>query len=124
YLPWQKGEGRRPYRPEVLPEDMAIAMKNIKIVHEDISDRDEDFNRARELLGQAHRIYFLGFGYARVNLERIGFLGLRHKETRGSGLGMTRTEAINVQTMCEGTGLTVHADLDCIGLLRNIVAWN
>jgi len=52
---------------------------DMKIIHQ--ADEEEPaFREARELLGKAKRVVFLGFGYGRSNLER-----LKIRELEGSG---------------------------------------
>jgi hypothetical protein len=50
--------------------DFATAAGAIKIVHEP-TPNDEGFMRARDAIGSAERVIFLGFGYARSNIERL-----------------------------------------------------
>jgi hypothetical protein len=46
--------------------------QSIKIVHEPKPDADE-FKRARGVPGQAERVFFLGFGFGRTNVDRLDF---------------------------------------------------
>ena len=39
--------------------------------NEDIADRTKEFDDARTALSVAELIYFLGFGYAKENIERL-----------------------------------------------------
>ena len=82
----------------------------INIVSEEAQPQIEDFTKAHELLKQAERIYFLGFGYHPTNLERLGLLNLniadftlhRNSDTkliplRGSALGLGSAEIEAIQ---------------------------
>jgi len=60
-----------PYDSRSTQELIAMASKNIKIIHEDITE-DKEFNEAHKLIESAKKIVFLGFGYNRTNLERLG----------------------------------------------------
>ena len=68
-LPWQDTEGR-PYGGPLQPQHMSFAADRIKIVYEG-AEWDPEFDKARELISTAHRIYFLGFGYYKDNVERL-----------------------------------------------------
>lgn len=72
YLPWQNPDEGRPYDFNLDERAIELGTKNIKIIHEDITGRDEDFSKAKALLAEAQQTFFLGFGYARMNLQRIG----------------------------------------------------
>ena len=71
-LPWQNGEGVVPYGdPTIDKQVMKTLLNEIKVVHEDITDgRDKEFTRAKVLLGEAERVYLLGFGFGARNVER------------------------------------------------------
>lgn len=45
--------------------------QQIKIIHEADVDNDPEFTQAHDLLANAHKIYFLGFGYLEENLKRL-----------------------------------------------------
>ena len=68
-LPWQE-VGGRPYVPPGKLEDVRLAADRTKIVHEG-AEEDPEFNKARALIRKAERIYFLGFGYNKDNVERL-----------------------------------------------------
>jgi len=68
-LPWQSSTGR-PYNASYGPEEISDAAKQIVIISEK-QGTSEEFYRAFTLLQAAERIYFLGFGYNSVNLERL-----------------------------------------------------
>ena len=51
---------------------LSVFMDEIKVIHEDITDRDKDFNNAKDLIANAERIYLMGFGFGRKNVERLG----------------------------------------------------
>jgi len=123
YLPWEEGEGRRPYDGVITREALDICIKNIKVVHEDIKDgRDRDFERARELMRQAECIYYLGFGYGPVNMERLKISSLDEKINYGTGFGLTQKECSDASRLAGGIGkLNPVPGMDCIQLLREYV---
>jgi hypothetical protein len=76
-------------------EVIDICVKNIKVVHEDITDgRDKDFEQANRLLREAECIYYLGFGYGKVNMDRLNLRSWHGKNGSGTGLHMHMEEAI------------------------------
>ncbi|MDD5064111.1 MAG: hypothetical protein PHQ35_05045 [Phycisphaerae bacterium] len=72
---------------------IGIAMKNIKIIPENKNVEEiEEFKEARQLLRSAERIYFLGFGYHPMNLERLGVKWLTRQngqDIQGTSLGLS-----------------------------------
>ncbi|HAU38483.1 MAG TPA: hypothetical protein DCX07_12310 [Phycisphaerales bacterium] len=87
-LPWQAEDGI-PYAATEDTEFVRKAAKSIKIIHEDV-EKDEGFLQAKELLGQAEVVYFIGFGYNSTNVERLkktGFLE-RNLDIWGTSIGL------------------------------------
>jgi hypothetical protein len=68
-LPWQESGGR-PYGPPHGFGPLMDAARRIKIVYEG-ADSDPEFEQARALIREAKRIYFLGFGFHKDNVERL-----------------------------------------------------
>jgi hypothetical protein len=77
-LPWQgkAPDDSRPFEPHVTAESLKIAAKSIKVIHEDIVDRDAEFLAAKKLIDGAEKIVLLGFGYNSRNIERLGIQDL------------------------------------------------
>jgi len=69
-LPWQSQQARA-YVPTYTAEDIQSASEKIIVVSEG-QETSPEFERAFKLMEKAERIYFLGFGYNRVNLQRLG----------------------------------------------------
>jgi hypothetical protein len=74
-LPWEKSKyAEVPYDigPQLNKRGLAMrdAGKSINIIRENI-EGNEEFNQAHQLINEAHRIYFLGFGYHPTNLNRL-----------------------------------------------------
>ena len=83
-LPWQEDGGidyyplfRRDQGASEIAKRIKVASENIIIVSE-AQPKSQEFAFAFERLKQADRIYFLGFGYYPVNLERLGLLELNY----------------------------------------------
>jgi len=126
YLPWEKGEGRRPYDAVINRDVLDTCIKNIKVVHEDIKDgRDKDFARAFDLMQKAECIYYLGFGYGRVNLDRLKIRDLAEgKIIYGTGMGLTNRERGDLVSFAGGgSKLNPLPGVNCIRLLREYVDW-
>jgi hypothetical protein len=128
YLPWQRSEGRyhRPYDKEMDKNVMETCIANIKIVHEDMAELDSDFQRAVRLLTEAECIYYLGFGYAPTNLDRLKIRSLPGVQTAGTGMGLTANECLDIVWSVGGDRSKINPQQgqDCIGLLRNYILWN
>jgi len=93
-------------------------------VHEDPKDgRDKDFERAYELMQRAECIYYLGFGYGAVNMDRLKISSLADKITYGTGKGLTQKECSDAVRLSGGK-LNPEPGMDCIQLLRNHVDWD
>jgi hypothetical protein len=77
-LVWQDQKGNEYYplftrkkNPNEIGKKIRDASENIKIVSE-AQPKSQEFELAFERIKNAERIYFLGFGYFNVNLERLG----------------------------------------------------
>ncbi len=89
--PWERGA--RPYEPSGGRKAIYASRDSIKIIHEDVRD-DPEFGRAILALTNAQRIVFLGFGYSRINIQRLHPEMWKRVETplRGSAFGLTDLE--------------------------------
>ncbi len=110
----------RDYVPTISTDALHAAADRIKIIHEDITGRDEEFSQAKALLKNAERIYFLSFGYNATNMSRLGVTAIS-TTAQGTGLGLTDNE--RGQTMATVRGMISILPFDCIGLLRHTVQW-
>ena len=125
FLPWEKNGGRRYDQTINLPV-LRYCIQNINIVSEDITDRDKEFVTARKLLREAEQIYFLGFGYALTNMQRLDIehLGASSRRIVGSGLGLTRREVAGIISAGKGAfSEDIDTTQDCLGFLRSVVEW-
>lgn len=117
-LPWQSRVGRA-YDQEVSPQVIEMCARGIKVVHEDIRDgRDKEFKRAKELISDAERVYFLGFGYGETNIERLGIKDWPGgKQGRGTAKGLKTRERQRASRLM---GDKVYLDdMDCLEFLRD-----
>jgi hypothetical protein len=116
-LPWQGGNHVRPYKNTDNLDEIRLAGNNIQVM----SEKDEHatvFQKAIELLEQASKIYFLGFGYHPTNLKRLGIHTLKNKpEKYGTSLGLGAAEW---RAISDSWGITFKGtDIDIWGLFRD-----
>jgi hypothetical protein len=93
-LPWQSANGRE-YSPTQHLGRIRDAASGIRIIHE-TDNVDQVFAEARQILQATKRIIFLGFGYHKINLQRLNMGQLKGVEIFGSCLGLTDVEHISV----------------------------
>lgn len=99
YLPWQSPNNSRGYRRTHTSDELKESSNEIKVVHEATGNAQEKFNEAITLLNSATNIYFLGFGYHKLNLERlkIAQLNTNNKNILGTSFHLTNREAVDIQ---------------------------
>jgi hypothetical protein len=91
-LPWQESDGIKYYplfdkqfAPYELGRRVKIASENLVIVSE-AQPKSRGFEVAYARLLESESIYFLGFGYYSVNMERLGLLNLHFLDETLAGL--------------------------------------
>jgi len=93
-LEWQFDDPKHPlphvaYGAELQPIHIFSAGESIKIIPEKIPALTQEFQEARELISRAKALYFLGFGYNKTNMERLGLDILRKpNKIMGTGYGL------------------------------------
>jgi hypothetical protein len=124
-LPWQGAPGVVPYGgPTIDKPVMETLLREIKVVHEDITDgRDREFTRAKELLAAADRIYLLGFGFGGRNVERLGLRDLEAGRANATAVGITQHELNQLTGFLNGK-IELRLNIDCLSLLRSYAALN
>lgn len=77
-LPWQPARDDASVVPygHKSPTDILSAKNSIKVLHE-ADESSAEFERARELIVAADRVFFFGFGFHRSNLTRLGLKGIK-----------------------------------------------
>ena len=134
-LDWQEscdGKPRIPYRMDVNAINVPDLIDNLHVVYDERCD--PDLEKARELVSQAERVFFLGFGYAKENLEVLGLPDVLKTSQRiyGTALGCTPNEIGHVQDFFDmglsKRGIRGFADSqvrilnrDCVRLLREFL---
>ena len=122
-LPWQDGgESAYDYATEFNFLKIDTCAGGIRIIHEN-DEQDAGFVRAREVLGTADRVMFLGFGYNPTNIRRLIFDGwLARREAfkiAGSIMGPTPQEAEGIKSLLWEKLWFPKFGGDCLETLRH-----
>lgn len=118
YLPWQHSDSRAYGDTAITVQSVNMAVKEMRVVHEDITDRDKDFAEAKELLHAAERVYLMGFGFGAKNVQRIELSSLRPAVFYGTAYGLTASETAYCKKQCGGN-VTLYNGSPCLEFLRN-----
>jgi len=122
-LPWQDGKPRN-FDPKIDREALDVSIKELKIIHEDINDgRDADFRRAKDLLSKADRILFMGFGYNKTNLDRLGVGGLDTNKAFGTSVGIGNRERQLIRNASNDRISLLASDKDCLYAIQECIDW-
>jgi hypothetical protein len=122
YLPWQGKKNIVEFgETQITPQILEMCQREIRIVHENIDDRDEEFNSARSFLREAERVYFMGYGYAPQNVDRLNFKEVKPRICEGTAVQLTHMERGSIIKRL-GT-VTLH-DMNCLTFLRERVDWD
>jgi hypothetical protein len=94
-LPWQDPLNNRPYGEHKNNYLIKQSSEGIKIIHETEAETTDIFIKARQLMNDAQRIYFFGFGYHSENIRKLGIkkISTDDKTILGTCLHMTDKEA-------------------------------
>jgi hypothetical protein len=97
----------RPYNSEITQVALNIATSRMKIIHEGIANEPQ-FAQAHNILSESEIICFLGFGYHRLNMERLGFKATKNgqridypkasEKIIGSTYGLTHAESDQIDS--------------------------
>jgi hypothetical protein len=117
YLPWE-GKNGRAYGDKTIDHRIVdLCVKEMRVVHEDITDRDADFAEAKRLLKAAKRVYLMGFGFGNKNVERIDLPSLEPEIFYGTAYGLTGRETASSVRLCGGR-VSLYNGLPCLEFLR------
>lgn len=110
-LPYLATEGIK-FGAVINTENLKKCADGIQIIHDDVTNKPQ-FKRAHELLRNAERICFLGFGYDRVNLERLMAHGTNSsQEICGTAIGFTGRECFFIERQIKERGFERLYSLD------------
>ena len=123
-LQWENPEKGEKYQTNKILDLAEKAKENIQIIYE---ERKTQIEEIKEIISAAQRIFFLGFSYAKENLEAIGLTNLINKQQYiyGTALGFKEREVLNIKTLLRKMNpalqdhhIMLENELDCLGLLR------
>jgi hypothetical protein len=122
-LEWQDIKNKYQYRVHPYSVDVQKLADNLTIIYEE--KENPELEEAHKLIESAKRIFFLGFGFARENLEilRIPEILSPSQKVFGTAYNYTEKEIIdicnNFPHIKSGLRLNLHIhDMDCRTLLR------
>lgn len=134
-LEWQEGANEAntvPYVSRGEAPYLQLAANNIVILHEGVGNSPE-FTEARKLLNSAEQVFFVGFGYHPVNLQRLG-IGkeiILPKTTVGTALSLDKGRRQHFKSLTEvfrgghrDSRRQVLIDVDAYTLLHDHVTFN
>ena len=106
------------------PSEVIRASKMIRVIHdEDISDKDPEFIRARELLHSTERLVFLGFGFADDNCNRLGLRTLSGKPVYCSTFNLTWAEMNSIKRQFNPQ-VSLNWEVGNYGISDYLKRWN
>ena len=81
--------------------------QNIKVIYEERGS--EELQDAQKMIKEAKRIYFLGFSYAKENLEVLDFSNLHNYKQKiyGTALDMHENEILDIKRKLSPSDLTI-----------------
>jgi hypothetical protein len=121
-VPWAAGAGNGASHAHV-EHCLSLAANSILIVHELAFDA-EAFQRARAVLSQADRVFFLGFGFGRTNVDRLDFSNIKRSAViRFTRWGLTDQEmGLYIHQPLKKASIGNYSDSpdnwDCLALIR------
>lgn len=134
-LKWQDSENFLEYLNNKSEDDILTSInleniaKNIKVIYEE--REASELKEVQQLIKEAERIFFLGFGYAKENLEILDFSGLVNykQQIYGTALDMSENEILHVKNklipkslrkkLSIATDAMLIENMDCMNLLKN-----
>lgn len=123
FLPWENKNPSRDYYPGHTIETLVESSDMIRIISEGEIPRDI-LNQSNELITDAYKIVFLGFGYHKENLERIGMKNLNphNKFILGTARGYTNLQRTTIQKhIAQGKISLDSNNFDVLEFLKNRV---
>jgi hypothetical protein len=126
-LPWEGSTESAQYKKVDYQNHEVLDnyIENIRVIYD---ERNEDtiIEKAKSILEKAERIFFLGFGYAKENLQLLGMPSILNRDHRifGSALGLSQNEIDKIssifKTIDNKSFHHIHIeDCDSKMLLRN-----
>jgi len=123
FLPWQAEENVRPFDTNGDVESLRIAASGIKVVHEGVEDRKQQFDDAKAAIAKAERTYFLGVGTSNVNLERLGEANFQDNKAWATEVGLTQSEFDEAKRRYSPR-IEFRRHNNCREIITNFVHWD
>jgi hypothetical protein len=103
---------------------ISMCVNNIKLVHGELKDgRDKDIVYAKRLLRVSDRIYILGFGFAPVNVSRLGLSDFQEGKCAATAHGFTAHERVTLLKRCGGK-VNICPEHNIESIFRELVQWD
>jgi hypothetical protein len=121
-LDWQDLDDKIVYRTNINHTNVQRLADKLRIIYE--GGENPAIQEAQKLISKAHDVLFLGFGYAKENLEVLGIPEVLKKVAwiRGTALGLTKKEIAHKRVSLKSKDKTWDNieiyDWDCLQLLR------
>lgn len=122
-LDWQDFESKIEYKRDISLINIQSLAKSLRIIHEE--GENQTLEASQELINKAQKIFFLGFGYAKENLEilKIPQILSREQKVYGTALHFKEKEIESVKGIFPQSSPpyapTVYIkNVDCLTLLR------
>jgi len=126
YLPWQDPNGR-PYESKSDVDNLRKSVEGIKIICEGV-ENEQQFRQAYELLQDAPRIYFMGFGYDETNIKRLNLFtkstNFTNRSIWGATMGFVGKELDEIKGKCSGHIKLADSGYDVLSFFRNCARLN
>lgn len=123
-LPWEADHNTITYQEHITQYNVGFSTDNIRIINESLEDKVSV--TTRELISNAKRIFFLGFGYARENLQILNFPNVIKEDQKifGTGLGLSpreiedRKQEFFYRGATQSTNILIEEKFDSLTLLK------
>jgi hypothetical protein len=123
FLPWQAGKKKRPFNTTIDAQSLRIAADGIKVVHEGVEDRKQQFGDAKAAILGATRTYFLGVGTSNVNFHRLGVAEFEKDKAWATERGLTDAEFTEASSRYNPL-IQFQRHTDCSQMISNFVRWD
>jgi hypothetical protein len=123
YLPAWGKKNSRPFWLEPDADMLRMCIEEIKVMHEGADVVTPEYEKARNLLATANKVYFMGVGFNSLNLQRLAIKSLNDDIAYATGRGLNSNETGRLQSQF-GRKLHILTNCDCLTMLRQHVNWN
>jgi len=110
-LEWQDLPSKIEYLCDINLINIQGLVKDLRIIYEE--KENPELEEARELINKVQNIFFLGFGYAKENLDLLNIPEILkpQQQIRGTALGLTKKEITDISSSIT-TSSTMHVTCD------------